>query len=244
MQLPPDKPWYLQPYTWQLAVAILATVACVVIMVLGLADVNGWHRAKGKVHLTENEVQVSFRTVDGQLVENARLNEPNTGWKEGQIIRIRYRIEGDVVAQTYSGTIVLGVCLAVAGLVIAALGISQLKDEQKRKKRMQHVQEAGRPVEAMVLSVFPDYMGLRKRDRTRYSRLDCAHYPTVKHPQQESGQDAMWIFTSERFLTPSNKFKGKVTVWVVEDNHDDYYVDLTTLQVEEVDDDYSEPPII
>ena len=134
-------------------------------------------------------------------------------------------------------SIILGVCLLVASLFLAVISLFMCREDRRKRARWARVQSGGVPVKAQILSVYADYSAFTRRARARLSRLDCTYSPTDPTcVQQASGQAAIWLFTSERFLTPQHKFEGYVTVYVVPSSPDDYYVDLNSLEVTEVQD--------
>ena len=139
--------------------------------------------------------------------------------------------------------IILGVCLLVSALILGTISISLWREDSRKRKRLAHVAECGVPIKAQILSVYQDYAGFTPRARARFGRLDCVYYPKAQEvAQTESGQSAIWLFTSERFLRPAHKFEGYVTVYVVPSAPDDYYVDLNSLEVTTVQDASDETP--
>ena len=136
-----------------------------------------------------------------------------------------------------SDAVILGVCLLLAALMLTAISLFMWREDRNKCARWAQVKAEGIPVKAQILSVYPDYSAFTRRGRGRMSRLDCTYYPDgATVTQRASGQAAIWLFTSERFLTPQHQFEGYVTVYVIPSAPDSYYVDLNSLEVTEVHD--------
>jgi hypothetical protein len=234
--IPERKPWWTRIYIWQLAGAAMMAIACVLVLILLVGNVGGWRRAKAPVKMIDaNTYTITFDTDSGSYTHTVSRANAIRDLKDGQTFYFRYRTADPTIIESYTESMILGICLGVASLILAALAISMWRDDERHAAGLERVKALGTPVRAEVLSIFPDYMGLTRKSRNRYCRLDCAYCPeTEGATQQESGQSRIWLFTSDRFAAPEHKFKGHVTVYVIPNAPDDYYVDLTSLEVEEV----------
>lgn len=236
--IPAPAPLWRRACFWQLTAGVVFLVAAVLVSVLLTAPIGGWRRAQAKVEMIDQYAySLTFPVENGTHVYVKRSNVPIRDVRDGQTLYFRYRADDPDVVVPYTDAIVLGALLGVAGLLLVAVASSIWHEERKTRARWARVRRDGVPVQATVLNVYNDYTGLTKAARRRYSRLDCAYYPTSPAAQQrESGQASVWLFTSERFYRPVSKFEGNVTVYVVPSAPDDYFVDLTSLTVLEVHD--------
>ena len=235
----PEEPWWRRNYIWLAAAAVLLAVLCVLVFLAGVADLGGHVRTQATV--SENLETVQYPLRDGTLqVSESTPVRTRQNLHAGQIIPVRYREDDPATYQPYSEAMILGICLAAAALVAAALAASIGRDDRRKRQRYLRVAADGVPVVADVLNVYPDYTGFTRRSRQMYSRLDCAYLPDAPLMQTESGREDLWLFTSDRFPTPAGDIKGHVTVYVRTDAPDEYYVDLTTLTPPDTD----EPPIV
>jgi len=234
LTLPDPAKWWARGYIWQLIIAGALLIACVLVLVLMTGNVGGWRRAKATVVMPDQYTYyITYDTSMGAYTHVEKRNVPIRDIKDGQTLYFRYRTDSPSTVVPYTDAMVLGILLGVAGLILTAISASMWREDNKRRARWDRVRREGVPVRARVLSVFNDYLGLTARARKRFSRLDCVYYPEADSAsQQESGEADVWLFTSERFLTPEYQFGGNVTVYVIPSAPDDYYVDLTTLEVE------------
>lgn len=170
-------------------------------------------------------------------MQNVPLLYADRGWKVDRKVSARYRLDDPSVVQAYGHNAWLGACLLAAGVIVAALAGMGLADSRKRAKRLRAVAERGVAVEAQVVNVYNDLTGLSKRRRNAFCRLDCYYTPTPDRAVE--GDGGVWIFTSERFANPHHRFTGTVTVYVTPDDPDNYYVDLQSLSVRNVQEDAS-----
>ncbi len=229
--IPAERPVYTKPYFWQLALSTLLAALCAVVFVLGVGEIGDLKRAKATVHLVDAYTyELRFDTATGEAVVRKTSRVPVRDFKEGQTLPVRYHATDPTQVEPYVDMIVLGACLAVAAVVLGFIGVFATREDCKRRKRWQDVLAEGVPVAATVISIYPDYVGLTKRARRRYSRLDCAYTPA----RAEAAEGSVWLFTSERFLTPEAKFEGNVTVYVVPNRPENYYVDLDSLVIDRV----------
>lgn len=234
------RPLFARSYLWQ-ALACFALLVCgIVVLVLLTGNVNGWHRAVATVSGTENGLVVTYNTAEGTIVD-APLLYGDRNWQEGRSVWVRYRVDDPNTVQSYRHYIWMGVCLLAAGIIVGLLALLGFGEDRKRTARLQAVAERGQPVEAQVVSVYNDMVGLTRRSRQAYCRLDCYYTPTAE--QAIEGDGGVWIFTSERFANPHQRFTGTVTVYVTLDDPNNYYVDLTTLRVETVEEDAQDTSI-
>lgn len=233
--IPTSAPLMTKHFFWMLVAAAVLAVACILAGMLGCLSVGGWHRAKAEVVMVdEYTYTVTFDTPAGQVTATKHSNVVQRDVKDGSTLHFRYKEDDPQVVVPYTDMAVLAICLAVAAVASAWVGLSMWREERKHYKKWARVQQEGTPVEAKVINVYNDYLGLTRRARQHYSRLDCAYINQSGVKQEESGRNDLWLFTSERFATPDSKFEGTVTVYVIPDNPDDYYVDLQSLQVDRV----------
>lgn len=225
-----DKTWYKHKHTWMYIAAALLALGGILTFVLGVASVAGWQQATATVHLVINSdyISVSFVTLDGQEVET-QLHDFDTSLADGKTTGIRYRIDDPTKVQLYGTDITLGVCLFVAALMTAILATTYWRDDRKRYKCLASVAQKGQPVQCDVLNVFHDAAAIIGRNKKNRYRLECAYYPETPEAEEKK----IWVFLSDSFLNTKGKFAGHVTTYVNFDNPDEYYVDLSTLTIEE-----------
>lgn len=233
-----DNTWYKRKCVWLYVATAVALIAAVLVMVLGIADVNGWHKAKGVLHIDqENKViTVTYTTAEG-VEETATLHENNISWTDGSTVKIRYKTNDHSKVQSYSTDTTMGICLFVGAAMLAVLATNFLRDDRKRLQTLRAIAEKGTPVECEVVSVFHDVTAMGPKKKQTY-RLECAFTPSDAGENAEGEKAPILVFMSEPFLNPSRAaFKGKVTTYVDLNNPDDYYVDVDSLQIEETKDD-------
>ena len=223
-----DNKWYKRKYVWMYLATCALVVAAVLVLVLGVGNVGGWQRAKGVLHIADN-VTVTYTTAEGDEV-TAVLHENSISWADGTAVKIRYKTADPQTVQSYSTDITLSICLLVAGVMTAILATSFCNDDRKRKKRLTAAAQNGQPVLCDIAGVFPDLTAMGPKKKQMY-RLEC----TYVHEKGEGEESEIWVFLSDRFVNLRGNFGGKITTYVDPVNPDNYWVDLDTLQLVEVD---------
>lgn len=224
-----DNKWYKRKYVWMYLAACLMVVAAALVLILGVGNVGGWQRAKGTLHIDGSNISVTYTTLEGNEV-TATMHENSISWADGGSIKIRYNTADPQKVQSYSNDITLTICLVVAAAMLVILATSFLGDNRKRYRRLLAASEKGQPYLCTVASVFQDLTAVGPKKKQMY-RLEC----TYVHEGAEGEQQQIWVFMSDRFVNLRGNFGGTVTTYVDPDNPDNYWVDLDTLQIEEVD---------
>ncbi len=212
----------------------VAVAAMVIIFVLGVGNVLGWHRAEATILSKDNNnLTVEYVALDGTTYTNVPMVY-SFGGKVGSHILIRYKEDDPTHVDTVAVNIVMGAAVALAAVMLLALGLFFWKTETKEQRNKEAALAQGHPVECKILSTIPEPT-IRPGRQSAYVRLDC-----VPLDLENADPENIVIYTSERFVNPKRALAGKVTVIVNDEDPNKYYVDLDTLVLEDAQEEPSD----